>query len=674
MSDSDEASRRKLPIGWQRPALGEYDFGAEDEAEEKPYNPSRPDATRCLVGAALEKAAVADILPRATSSSALAIVVRVPSPAWVKPVEDAIEILDRTLLIFARDGSSKAVHKADVGNDEVGKHLSEGRSVMGIASSLAILPKALIVAADISIEIKAEPDILADAVSRFVGGTQAGEAVDGLASLDFHDIVSAFRAGSSAADVYARLRKTASRLSQPRGDGLPRLADAVEYGRAREWGLTLCREFEDYRFNRLAWRDLSANCVFAGETGQGKTYFARILANELGIPLIATSISEMFATSAGFLDSVVKAVRETFARAEASAPCALLLDEYDALPSRVNLDGRSSSWWTPVVAEFLLCLDSAVSGERAGLCVWAATNHVEKIDPALLRPGRLDRVIRFAAPGPDGIASILRHQLGSDLTGIDLAPLGQIGIGRSPAEIASAVKSARSAARHAQRVLEYDDLVDALAPRADMDEETLRRVGTHEAGHVVVALALDVDEVVAASIAQTSDSFGQTVMRRRGGIETRATIEDRVCANLGGRAAELVVCGDCSANASSDLATATDAMASLHVSMGLGGGLAYLGDAKAAAAMLRVDRILRDTVNADLARLQARAVDIVRTHRAALDGITAALVERRHLSGDRLLAIFRSPPTGSTMLAEVWPIGDGPAPGGRHGTRQEELP
>ena len=649
---SDEASRSKPPIYRHRPVLGEYDFDPEDEAEEKPSNSSRPNATLCLVGAALEKAAVADVLARPKSSGPLAIVVRVPSAAWVNPVEDAIERLDRDLRIFARDGSSKATHKADVGNDEVGKHLSEGRTVVGIASSLGILPRALTVAADVSMEIKADADMLVDAVSRFAGGSPVAGGVDGLASLDFHDMVSAFRAGSSAADIYARLRKAASRLNRPRGDRLPRLADAVEYGGpAREFGLALCRGFEEYRSGG-AWRNLSANCVFAGGTGSGKTYFARILANELGIPLIATSISEMFATSAGFLDSVVKAVRDTFSKAEASAPCALLLDEYDALPSRVNLDTRSSSWWTPVIAEFLLCLDSAVSGERPGLCVWAATNHIEKIDPALLRPGRLDRVIHFTAPGPDGIASILRHQLGSDLGGIDLAALGQIGIGRSPAEIASVVKRARSAARQAKRVMEYDDLVEALAPRLDVDEETLRRVAIHEGGHLVVALAVGVDEVVAASIARAADSFGQTVMRRRDGIETRATIEQRVCANLGGRAAELVVYGDCSANAGSDLATATDSMVGIHASTGLGSGLAYLGDTKAAAAMLRVDRVLRDAVNADLARLQARAVEIVRTHRAALDGIAAGLVERRHLSGSQVRVIFEAAAAGTTISAE----------------------
>jgi cell division protease FtsH len=266
--------------------------------------------------------------------------------------------------------------------------------------------------------------------------------------------------------------------------------------------------------------------------------------------------------------------------------------------------------------------------------------------------GRLDRIIHFTAPGPDGIASILRHQLGPDLPGVDLAPLGQIGIGRSPAEIAAAVKKARSAARQASRALEYDDLVDAIAPRVAMDDATLWRVAHHEAGHAVVALALGVDEVVAVDIGGAADAFGRTVMRQRAGIETRATIEDRVCADLGGRAAEAVVYGDYSANARGDLATATHAIAGLHASTGLAGGLAYLGDEKAAAAMLRVDRTLRDAVNADLARLQARAVDIVRAHREALEAIAAALADRRHLTGDEVRAIFEAVPARSAIFSE----------------------
>ena len=645
MSHRDPAAQS----GWPRRVLGEddSDLPADDEVREQPPASRGPDAARCLVDAALEGTDAADLLERLTAGAGFALVVRVPTAAWVEPLEEAFARLDRRLRIFARDGGSKS-HNADVGNEEVGGDLSSGHSVVGIASSISLLPKALAVAADASIGIKVDAGIVADAVARFVGGAPAPEAVEGLGSLDFHDLVSAFRAGSTASEIYARLRRAAGRPGRPREERLPRLVDAVEYGVARNWGLALCREFEEYRAGRIAWSDVSANAVFAGATGLGKTYFARILARELGIELVATSISEIFASSSGFLDGCIKQLREINSRCEASAPCAILWDEFDALPSRASLSNdRSASFWTPVLTEFLLNLDSAGSGERPGLCVWAATNHVERVDPALLRPGRLGRVIHFSAPDPAGISSILRHHLGRDLAGVDLAQLGQIGIGQSPAELAAVVKNARAAARQAQRALAFDDLVDALTPPLRMDEQTLRRVAHHEGGHVVVALALRVDEVVGAAVGGGGDGFGRTLMRRRDGVETRSTIEDRVCAGLGGRAAEAVIYGDCSANAGSDLAAATEAIAGLHASAGLGGGLAYLGDEKAAASMLRVDRILREAVDKDLARLQARAIDIVRAHRLALEAVASALADRRHLTGEQVRKIFADKAPGT---------------------------
>jgi ATP-dependent Zn protease len=293
----------------------------------------------------------------------------------------------------------------------------------------------------------------------------------------------------------------------------------------------------------------------------------------------------------------------------------------------------------------LILLDSAVSTDRAGVCVWAATNYADRIDPALVRPGRLDRMIHFAAPGPDGIASIARHHLDGELRGVDLSGIGQLGLGRSPAEIAAAVKNGRRAARQAGRSLAYDDLVEALAPRGDIDPATLLRISNHEAGHAVTAIALGIDEVVAADVIETAHSFGRTVMRRREGIETRTIIENRVTAQLGGRAAEaLLFDGDCSANSggdgSSDLAIATRSIAALHFSAGLGGNLAYLGDERAAAEMMRLDARLRAAVNAELVRLHDRAIEILRRERAALDAIAQALAERRHLAGDEIRRLF----------------------------------
>jgi cell division protease FtsH len=608
----------------------------------------RPGAASCLSSAALEAALAADVAVRLGGSEPIALTVRVPSAGWVKPIESAFERLDLRLAIIARDGSSRMAHKADAGNDEVGRHLSRGRTVVGIANSIAMLPRALVAAADAALEIKLNPAVIRTAIARHVGSPPPEEPIEGLGSLDFHDLVSAFRAGSSASEIVERLRLAGRRMSSPRDDRLPRLVDAIEYGAARTWGLSLGFEFAEFRAGRLAWRDVGgagANALFVGDSGLGKTFFARVLASHLGIPLIASSIAETFASSAGYLDSVIKAIRETFARAEASAPCALLWDEIDALPMRASLDGRSSSWWTPVVTEFLTLLDSAVSSERAGVCVWAATNYEHRIDPALIRPGRLGRTIRFVAPGPEGLASIARHHLDGELANADLSGIGQIGLGRSPAEIAAAVKEARRAARQSGRALLYDDLVEALAPRSDIDSATLRRVCGHEAGHVVVALALAVDEVVAVDVIGTADSFGRTVTRRRTSVETRAIIENRVTAHLGGRAAEAVLFdGDCSANSggdeTSDLAMASRAVAALHYSEGLGSGLVYLGDEKAAVDMLCVDERLRATVEADLVRLHDRAVDILRLERRALDAVARALADRRHLGGEEIRRLF----------------------------------
>lgn len=642
MSDDEKSPSS---IGWPRPVLDEPDFDLPDDEEPmERLSLRQPAAAQCLVQAALDATNAAGIVERLSAREVLAVTVRAPTAAWVEPIRAVFARMGK-IRIFARDGGSKS-DRADVGNDEVGEHLSAGRSVVGIAPSIATLPRALTTAADANIEINVDVGVLAEAVARFVGCRPAAEPVQRLSSLDFHDLVSAFRAGSSAQEIYGRLRNSAARLTPPRGDRLPRLVDAVEYGPAREWGLALGREFEGYRAGRIAWDDVSAHCVFAGDTGLGKSFFAKVLAEHLGIELIATSIGELFASSS-YLDSVLKRLRETVERGKASVPCALFWDEFDALPSRASLfNDRSSSFWTPVVAEFLLSLQSAA--ETPGLCLWAATNFVEKIDPALLRPGRFDRVIHFTPPGPDGVASILRHHLNLDLAGVDLTPLGHLGIGRSPAEIAAVVKAARSAARQARRPLAHGDLVDAIAPRVELPDEMLRRIAYHEAGHALVALALGVDEVVALDIAGTGHALGRTVMRRRAGVETRTAIEDRVCANLGGRAAETTVYdGDCSANASSDLAAATAAIAGLHVSTGLAGDLAYLGDEAAAVAMLRLDRTLRDAVNADLMRLQARAVEIVRAHRDALEGLAAALVDRRHLDGDRARAIFAAAAPGT---------------------------
>jgi hypothetical protein len=104
------------------------------------------------------------------------------------------------------------------------------------------------------------------------------------------------------------------------------------------------------------------------------------------------------------------------------------------------------------------------------------------------------------------------------------------------------VAQARSAACEAGRSLRYGDLVDIIVPRPDLDDATLRRVAVHEAGHAVISLAPGSDEVLAGrGRRKPGQGFGRKLLRQRGGIETRSSIGDRVCAHLDGRAAEALL-------------------------------------------------------------------------------------------------------------------------------------
>jgi hypothetical protein len=330
---------------------------------------------------------------------------------------------------------------AQTGSDETANVLGHGLNALGVSQEPnRYLPASLVATADIRIEVQPPgPRVLRAAIELVTGmrcGRVPDDAVRGLA---FDEIAACLRRGTKPSACVRRL--TAASKAKFRGD--PALDDVPTLDRlhgmspAVEWGLALAAGVEDWRQGRRAWKDLPERCaVISGPSGCGKSSWARSLAKTLRMPLVSTSVASWF-SSGGYLDQVIRQFEAVIAQAVAVGSAVLFLDEIDTIPRRASLDSRNAEYFNTLVSRILLALDSAVSGETASLIVIGATNFPEKLDEALIRPGRLNRVIPIPPLDAAAIAGILRQHLGDEIPDADLAPLATVGLGATGAEIAS---------------------------------------------------------------------------------------------------------------------------------------------------------------------------------------------------------------------------------------------
>ncbi|WP_291414508.1 AAA family ATPase [Devosia sp.] len=395
--------------------------------------------------------------------------------------------------------------------------------------------------------------------------------------------------------------------------------------------------------------------VLFGPPGTGKALLAQMLGEACGIPTVVASMGEFFATTSGYLDSVIKAQRKVFEEARSKAPSFLFLDEINALPNIDKLGDRGRDWWLPVILDFYTLLDGAMS-DRDGVIVIGATNRLEDINPALLRPGRLERAIYVGPPDAAGLERIMRHHLAGDLTGEDLGPLALIGsnVGATGAIVMEQVRAARRRARRAGRSMLLEDLMVQIVSEDDRSVEDLRRTALHEAGHVVAGLVQDVGAVKTVSILSTGASGGNVSFDERSlAYSTREHLDAMIVTLLAGRAAEQLVLDVPSQGAGgaadSDLGRATQLMTSIFTATGLGGSLLFRAPFDRAHELLVVDPELRRQVEKGLADLYDRAVDLLRRHKGVLLAVADALIEKRFLTGEQVKKVVErfplDPPT-----------------------------
>lgn len=614
-----------------------------------PAKRARPSARCSIVAAAFRAATNGATRRRLKGKSPLALVVLVPGPSWIEPVRALFlkRFGERWQTALETDAKTTPTHKAER-NTDVATYLTRGLPVIGVAVERYALPSALIAAADLTIRIDTPHNVsIGHAIRMFTGQPAPTEIDEKIAfGLEFHDLVAAFRTNSSPAEIIERLRKASpTARSVATSERLPKLEDAIEYGAARTWGMALARDIADYRAGRLVWQDVDRGAVLFSEPGLGKSLYARILAQACGVPLVAFSVADLFASSPGYLDSVIKASRAMFERAATVAPCILFLDELDALPNRATMSPRSADWWTPVLTDFMLSLDNAVAGKRAGIVVIGATNNIKGVDAAVLRPGRLERAIEIRRPDHAGALNILRYHLNGELPDAEIDSIAHLFDGSTGAEIMMTVRGARRIARYADRRLEHGDLLQSIAPVEDTAPAALNRVCIHEAAHAVASLTVPSGTLKHIIIGSTTASAGRTLIHHDSDdLLTRDSVERRAVVLLCGRAAEQLLIGNASLGAGgddeSDLAQVTQFVATLHASSGLGDTLAYITSFKEALAAVRDDRELRSKVEQHIRVLQERAEEIVHKHRDAIVAVANRLKTRRQLSAEEVRGII----------------------------------
>lgn len=304
------------------------------------------------------------------------------------------------------------------------------------------------------------------------------------------------------------------------------------------------------QFNRLGAR-IPRGALLVGPPGTGKTLLAKAVAGEAQVPFFSMSASEFVEM---FVGVGASRVRDLFKQARQVAPCVVFIDEIDAVGRKRSLRANGSDERDQTLNQLLVELDGF--DPRQAVIVLAATNRVDILDKALLRPGRFDRRITVSLPDRAGREAILRvHTRGTPLhEDVELERLARLTIGMTGADLANLVnEAALSAARRNRDDVNHECFEEALArvqlgalrPLV-MSEEERRIIAVHEGGHALVAHHLpQADRVNRVTILPRGQSLGVTQFTAEADRYnySRETLMARIAVGLGGRVAEELTFG-----------------------------------------------------------------------------------------------------------------------------------
>ncbi|MGE5283257.1 MAG: ATP-dependent metallopeptidase FtsH/Yme1/Tma family protein [Chloroflexota bacterium] len=392
-----------------------------------------------------------------------------------------------------------------------------------------------------------------------------------------------------------------------------------------------------------------------GPPGTGKTMLARAVAAQAGVDFFAASGSSFVEM---FVGRGAARIRRLFKEARKSGRAVIFIDELDAVGGARSGGGDGGSSEREQALNQLLVELDGFERDPGTVIVIAASNHVDKLDRALLRPGRFDRQVLVSPPDRDGRAAILRsHAKGKPLgPDLDLTDVARKTTGMTGAQLANALNEAAIiAGRAGRKAMAREDLDEALL-RQSVGSQQARRlspkerriVAYHEAGHALCRHLVGGDPPEILSIIPRGPALGFVAHspEEDSYLESREELQNEIIALLGGRAAEEEVFGTSYSGASGDLARVHAVCKQMVGEFGMGVAL----DAEGAPpiALPTGDYALSDRTRRDVdvaammiarnAHQRARA--LLAENRRCLDDLAANALERETLTREDLDEIF----------------------------------
>ncbi len=424
---------------------------------------------------------------------------------------------------------------------------------------------------------------------------------------------------------------------------------------------------DPFKYTQVGAR-IPKGLILVGPPGTGKTLLAKAVAGEAGVPFFSISGSDFVEM---FVGVGASRVRDLFAEAKKNAPCIVFIDEIDAVARRRGTGmGGGHDEREQTLNQMLVEMDGF--GVNEGIIVMAATNRVDILDPAIMRPGRFDRKVFVGRPDVGGREEILHvharnKPLGDD---VDLHQIAQTTSGFTGADLENLLNEAAIVAAKEERAYICQEDIRRSFVKVGIGAEKRSKIisdkekkitAYHEAGHAILFHVLpDVGPVYSVSIIPTgygAAGYTMPLPEKDEMFNTKGRMQQDIIVSLGGRVAEEIIFDDITTGASSDIKKATQTAKDMVMKYGFSpqvGPINYNNEedevfiGRDLAHTRGYGEQVASTIDSEVKRLieesYQKATELIRQYEDVLHRCAALLLEKEKIGREEFEELFSGDP------------------------------